>query len=147
MLLRERSASLAHRASDVDDKRPRCRERTSGRSESLGAPVLAGVCPQRKQFLADRGLYRPLDLSIVRNQREAEGRELGPAAVSAALLRFDRRTSADAFDFIHEKLRPPVRHVHRPARARDRVAGMNILKQFDFAVSDVPFRIQIDANT
>jgi hypothetical protein len=109
--------------------------------------VLAGVCPQRKQFLADRGLYRPLDLSIVRNQREAEGRELGPAAVSAALLRFDRRTSADAFDFIHEKLRPPVRHVHRAARARDRVAGMNIPKQFDFAVSDVPFRIQIDANT
>jgi len=123
---------------------PSHRERTSGRSESLGAQVLAGVCPQ---LLADRDLYRPLDLSIVRNQREAEGRELGPAAVSAALLRFDRRTSADAFDFIHEKLRPPVRHVHRAARARDRVAGMNILKQFDFAVSDVPFRVQIDANT
>ena len=53
--------------------------------------------------------------------------------------------TAAAHGFIYQEPRTPVGHVHRSACSGNRSAGTNIFKQFDFAMSDVPLRIQIDA--
>jgi hypothetical protein len=85
-----------------------------------------------------------LDFPVARHKRQTKG-ENGAAAVLAALLRFDHGTAAGPIHLVHKNPRVPVRHIHGPARSGNRPAGTNILKQFDFAVSDVLMHIQIDA--
>jgi hypothetical protein len=74
-----------------------------------------------------------------------EGGKNGTAPVFAALLCFDHGTPAATIHLVHQNPGVPVRHIHGPARSGNRPAGTNILKQFDFAVSDVPLRIKMDA--
>ena len=105
----------------------------------------AEICLQRKQFLAGGGLHRMLDFTVARHKRKTKRGENGAAAVFAALLCFDYGTRAATIHLVHKNPGVPVRHIHGAAGNRNRLAGTNIFKQFDFAVSDVPFHIQIDA--
>ena len=105
----------------------------------------AEIYLQRQQFLARCVFHRALDFPVARHKRRTKRGENGAAAVFAALLCFDHGTPAATIHLVHKNPGVPVRHIHGAAGSRNRPAGTNILKQFDFAVSDVPFRIQIDA--
>jgi hypothetical protein len=119
---------------------------TAEQSHEVSKPMLTAGCQPRAQATPS-GLHSlpSVRSSIAPNQRDAKRRECSATAVLAALPRFDRRTSANAIDFIYQEPRPPVGHLHRPTPGGDRPARMDVFKQFDFAVSDVPMRVQIDA--
>jgi len=89
--------------------------------------------------------HQAFDLSKARNQRHAERRERGTAAALAAFPWLNGCAFADTIDLVHEVPRVPVGHIHRPACGGNRATRTNILKQLDFAGSDAPLRVKIDA--
>ena len=102
------------------------------------------IGPERKHLLMDGTPHQAFDLSIARNQRHAERRERGTAAVLATFPRLNGWAFADTIDLIHKSPRVPVGHIHRPACGGNRATRTNILKQLDFAGSDAPLRVKID---
>ena len=101
------------------------------------------IGPERKHLLMDGTPHQAFDLSIARNQRHAERRERGTAAALAAFPWLNGCAFADTIDL--EDPRVPVGHIHRPACGGNRATRTNILKQLDFAGSDAPLRVKIDA--
>src|SRR6185295_6548064 len=102
------------------------------------------VLAQGLELLARGAGSIAFDLAVARNQRRAERRQDGAAAVLAAGLPCHRGLAADSIDFIDQIPRALVGHVHRAAGRRDRAAGFDILQQLDLAWSDPPIVRQID---
>jgi hypothetical protein len=87
----------------------------------LCLPWASDIGPQRHQFLADRACGGAFDLPVTCDERQAERRQHGAAAVLAAGLPLDRGMAADAVDLVDQI---PDISIARPAAEIEPLALM-----------------------